>query len=188
MTWTAWRCSSRWQRRRVQFGEVIDQDMYAVAVSGEMRLAVVGAPSYFARHPPPRHPRDLAEHVCINWHATPDAPPYRWEFTEDGRDFSVAVNARVLSNDIALILRLACAGTGLAIAYDGQVRDQVARGELVTVLEAFCLPFAGCYLYYPHRRHASSALRALIDYLRRNPRSSTRPEVPCCRSGDTAFV
>ncbi len=81
----------------VQLGEVIDRDMIAVPVSGDLRLAVVGAPAYFAKHPKPTHPRDLVEHQCINWHPTAEAPPYRWEFTENGRDFAVDVRARVLT-------------------------------------------------------------------------------------------
>jgi DNA-binding transcriptional LysR family regulator len=154
----------------IELGEVIDRDMIAIAVTGKMRLAVVGAPSYFARHPVPTHPRDLTEHVCINWHATPESPAYRWEFTEDGRDYSVAVETRVLCNEGAVNLRFARAGIGLAIAYAEEVVDDVARGALVSVLEEFLPPFAGCYLYYPNRRHASPALRAFIDYLRRSTR------------------
>jgi DNA-binding transcriptional LysR family regulator len=73
-----------------------------------------GAPSYFARRPKPKHPRDVVEHDCINWHPTRDAPPYRWEFTENGRDFAVTVRARVLTTDPALIIRLARAGAGLS--------------------------------------------------------------------------
>ena len=155
----------------VQLGEVIDRDMIAVPVSGALRLLVVGAPAYFARRPAPRHPRDLVEHVCLNWHPTPDAPPYRWEFTEPGpdsaRDFAVAVPSRVLTNDSGLNLRLARAGVGLTMPLEDRVRDDVARGALVPVLEAFCTPFPGYYLYYPQRRHASPALRALIEHLRR---------------------
>jgi DNA-binding transcriptional LysR family regulator len=152
----------------IRLGEVIDRDMIAVPVSGDMRLAVVGAPSYFARKPRPKHPRDLQDHVRINWHPTPDAPPYRWEFTEDGRDFSVAVESRVITTEGDVNLRLACAGIGLTISYAGEVKEYVARGELVQVLEEFCQPFAGCYLFYPQRRHVSPALRAFIDYLRRS--------------------
>lgn len=155
----------------VELGEVIDRDMIAVPVTGKMRLAVVGTPSYFARHPVPAHPGDLTEHVCLNWHETPDAPAYRWEFTEDGRDFSVAVEARVLCNSGTMNLRLARAGLGLTIAYAEAVEEYVARGELVSVLEEFLPPFAGCYLYYPNRRHTSPALRALIDYLLQRRRS-----------------
>ena len=154
----------------IRLGEVIDRDMIAVPVSGDLRLVVVGTPSYFARHPKPKHPRDLAEHDCINWHPTAAAPPYRWEFTENGRDFSVAVPARVLTTDPALNLRLARAGAGLTLASEDRVRDAVARGELVPVLEEFSTPFPGFYLYYPQRRHASPALRALVDYLHRTKR------------------
>jgi DNA-binding transcriptional LysR family regulator len=162
----------------VQLGEVIDRDMIAVPISGDLRLTVVGAPSYFARHPKPKHPRDLVEHECINWHETPSAPPYRWEFTEKGRDFSVAIPMRVLTTDPALLVRLARAGVGLTMVYEGQVRDDLAGGELVPVLDEFSTPFAGYYLYYPQRRHASPALRAFVDYLhnvkRREPQRRLR--------------
>ena len=151
----------------IQLGEVIDKDMIAIGVTGDLRLAVVGAPSYFARHAKPEHPRDLVQHDCLNWRATDGAPPYRWEFTENGRAFSVAVPARVLSTDAALNRRLAIAGLGVTLAFASHVRDAIQRGQLVSVLDAFCAPFPGYYLYYPQRRHASKPLRALVGYLRR---------------------
>ena len=150
----------------IQLGEVIDRDMIAVPVSGDLRLVVVGSPSYLARRGRPKHPRELADHDILNWHPTPDAPPYRWEFTEKGRDFSIAVRARVLTTDPVLLLSLARAGAGLAMLFEGQARDDVARGDLVPVLEEFSDPFSGFYLYYPQRRHASPALRALVEYLK----------------------
>lgn len=149
----------------IRLGEVIDQDMITVPVSGDIRLVVMGAPSYFARHPKPKHPRDLAEHDCINWHPEAGAPPYQWEFTEDGRDFAVAVPTRVLTNSPNLNIRLAIAGAGLTLA-DDSVCAEAAPGELEPVLEEFSTPFPGFYLYFPQRRHASPALRALIDYVR----------------------
>jgi DNA-binding transcriptional LysR family regulator len=150
----------------IQLGEVIDKDMIAVPVTGDLRLVVVGAPSYFARRGAPTHPRELTEHDCLNWHPTSDAPPYRWEFTENGRDFSVAVRARVLSTDAALNRRLAIAGLGITLSYESHVRGALAEGQLVSVLEEFCAPFPGYYLYYPQRRQASRALRALIEHVR----------------------
>jgi DNA-binding transcriptional LysR family regulator len=150
----------------IRLGEVIEQDMIAVPASGPQRLVVCGAPAYFARHPPPEHPRNLGEHACINWRAGPDSPPYRWEFTEPGGgDFSVAVPGRVVANDFSLMMRLVTAGLGLTIGMGDGVRPYLDRGEVVAVLEKFCPPFAGYYLYYPQRRQASPALRALIDYL-----------------------
>jgi DNA-binding transcriptional LysR family regulator len=156
----------------IRLGEVIDRDMIAVPVSGDLRLIVVGAPSYFARRRPPKHPRDLVEHDCINWHPTADAPPYRWEFTENERDFSVDVRARVLTNDPALNIRIARSGAGLSLAEYDRVREDLARGELVSVLEEFSTPFPGFYLYYPQRRHASPGLRAFVDFLRRTRQDS----------------
>lgn len=178
----------------IQLGEVIDRDMIAVPVTGDIRMAVVGAPGYFARRPKPTHPRELVDHACLNWRAAAGAPAYRWEFTEPateatpdghaqgGREIVVAVPARVLSTDSAVTIRLARAGLGLAIVYEDQVRDEVARGELVPVLEAFCEPFPGYYLYYPQRRHASPALRALVDHLRRARQpGGSRPKPPTKR-------
>jgi DNA-binding transcriptional LysR family regulator len=128
----------------IQLGEVIDRDMIAVPVTGDIRMTVVGSPSYFARHPAPRHPRELVEHECLNWHPAAGTPAYRWEFTEPGakggREIVVAVPARVLSTDSTVNIRLARAGLGLAIVYEDQVRDEIARGELVPVLEALCEP------------------------------------------------
>lgn len=155
-----------------RLGEVIDKDMIAIPVSGDIRLVVVGAPKYFARHALPTHPRELVGHECLAWHPTPDAPPYRWEFTENGRDFSVAVPARMLTTDPAMNVRLARAGAGVTMVREDRVRDELARGTLVAVLEEFCTPFPGYYLYYPQRRHASPALRAFIDHLRRTRRRS----------------
>ncbi len=166
----------------IQLGEVIDRDMIAVPVTGDIRMTVVGAPAYFARHPKPRHPRDLVRHECLNWHRTADAPGYRWEFTEPGTDgrigggpeIVVAVPGRVLSTDSRVNLGLARTGLGLTIVYEDMVRDDVARGTLVPVLEKYCAPFPGYYLFYPERRQATPALRALIDHLRRE-REGRRP-------------
>jgi len=94
-------------------------------------------------------------------------PPYRWEFTEDGRDFAVNVESRVLTTDPGLNIRLAMAGVGLTITYEGLVREQVDAGTLVPVLEEYCERFPGFFLYFPRRRHRSAALRALIDFVRK---------------------
>jgi DNA-binding transcriptional LysR family regulator len=161
----------------IQLGEVIDKDMIAVPVTGDMRFVVVGSPAYFARRGVPQHPRDLTGHECLNWHPSAEAAPYRWEFTENARHFSVTVPARVLSTDSSLNRRLVTAGIGITLAFREHVRDALVRGELVPVLEKFCAPFPGYYLYYPQRRHASRVLRALIDHIRlwrRSTRKGTR--------------
>jgi DNA-binding transcriptional LysR family regulator len=151
----------------IQLGEVIDKDMIAVPVSGDIRFAVVASPEYFKRRGIPKHPRELTEHDCLNWHPAADAPSYRWEFTEDGREFSVTVMERVLSTDAAINRRLVKAGLGITLALEEHVREALTLGEMQRVLEEFCEPFPGYYLYYPQRRQASRALRALVEHIRK---------------------
>ena len=150
----------------VRLGEVIEQDMIAVPVSGEQRQLVVGSPAYVRRHGTPAHPHDLAAHACIGWRPRPDVAPYRWEFTEHGRDFDVAVAPRVTTNDMRVMIRLACAGAGLTFGMEETFRPYLGQGELVAMLEPFLPPFPGFYLYYPGRRPQPPKLRALVDYLR----------------------
>jgi DNA-binding transcriptional LysR family regulator len=151
----------------LQLGEVIEKDMTAVSVTGDLRMAVVGAPMYFARSGVPKHPRDLLRHECLNWRATPAAQPYRWEFTENGRDFTVEVPSRVVSTSSAINRAMAVAGLGVTLSFDVHVQDLLASGALVRVLEPFCEPFPGYHLYYPDRTPGTPALRALVEHFRR---------------------
>ncbi len=150
----------------VRLGEVIAQDMIAVPVSAGQRQIVVAAPSYLARFGAPSHPRDLPAHRCIGWRPAPGVAPYRWEFAEAGRDYDVAVNPAVTTNDMWLMIRLAAAGGGLTFGMEESFRPWLARGELVPVLQDYCPAFPGFYLYFPSRRHLPPKLRALLDHVR----------------------
>lgn len=154
----------------VRLGEVIEQDMIAIPVSDEQRQTVVGSPDYLARHGAAAHPRDLPKHHCIGWRPNPQVAPYRWEFTESGRDFAVDVNPRVTTNDMRVMIQRACAGAGLTFGMEETFRPYIARAELVPLLEEFCPPFPGFYLYYPNRRNLPLKLRVLVDYLRKSRR------------------
>ena len=150
----------------VRLGEVIEQDMVAVPVGGPQREVAVAAPSYLARHGTPSHPRDLVAHRCIGWRPAPDVVPWRWEFVEEGRAFDVAVNPRVTTNDLRLMLRTALAGGGITFAPEECLRPWIRSGELVPLLQAYLPAFPGFYLYYPSRRNVSPKLRAMVAHLR----------------------
>ncbi|MGN7293987.1 LysR family transcriptional regulator [Rhizobium sp. SAFR-030] len=151
----------------VRLGEVIAQDMIAVPVSARQRQLVVAAPAYLERFGTPAHPRELSGHRCIGWRISPHVPPYRWEFAEDGKEFSVVVADTITTTDMSLMIRLAVAGAGISFGMEETFRPAIHRGELVTVLEEYCPYFPGFYLYYPSRRNMAPKLRALIDHLRR---------------------
>lgn len=154
----------------VRLGESIEQDMIAVPVSAEQRQVTVGSPGYLTGHGTPAHPRELVGHLCIGWRPHADVAPYRWEYSEGGRDFDVAVEPRVTTNDMNVMIRLACAGAGLTFGMEETFRPYLQRGELVTVLDAFLPSFPGFFLFFPKRRHQPAKLRALIDHFRAEAR------------------
>lgn len=150
----------------IRFGEKVAKDMMAVQISSAIRTAVVGSPAYFADHPIPNTPQDLAGHCCINYRFATSGVLYLWEFEEEGRSFQVRVDGALVFNDSDLILASALAGQGIAYLYEDQVAELVAKGRLIQVLQAWCPTFPGYYLYHPNRRQVPPALTALIHALR----------------------
>lgn len=150
----------------VRLGEVIEQDMIAIPITGDQRETVVAAPAYLAAHGTPEHPRELVHHRCIGWRQAPNVAPYRWEFAENGVPFDVAVEPQITTNDLRLMLRTALAGGGITFAPEETFRPFVTSGELVPLLEGFLPPFPGFFLYFPQRRNMAPKLRALIDHIR----------------------
>jgi len=149
----------------IHFGEYIQKDMIAVRVSKDHRAAIVGAPSYFESRPKPKSPRDLLSQRCINFrHGS--AGVYRWEFDKGKKSLSVAVNGPLIVDDVEILVRAALDGVGLAFVSDEYVAPHLASGALVRVLEDWCQPFPGFFLYYPSRRQQPAALSALINALR----------------------
>ena len=155
----------------VRLGEVIEQDMIAVSLTGDQREAVVAAPSYLEIHGVPQHPSDLANHRCIGWRPTPGVAPYRWEFEENGRAFDVAVDPQITTNDLLAMIRTTIAGGGITFATEETLRPYLERGDLVTLLQDYLPPFTGFYLYFPNRRNMAPKLRALVDHVRQHRRA-----------------
>jgi len=150
----------------IHLGEFLQRDMVAVKVSGEQRAAIVAAPSYFDSRPQPKTPGDLAAHHCIRYRMGAGGPIYRWEFERRGKPVTVSVSGPLIINDVGLTLRAALDGIGLAFLLEEHAAGYIARGDLVRVLEDWCPPFEGYFLYYPSRRHQPAALQALVDALR----------------------
>ena len=149
----------------IHFGEYIQMDMIAVRVSKDHRAAIVGAPSYFKSYPKPKTPHDLLKHRCINFKHGSDGP-YRWEFDKGNKSLSVAVSGSLVVDDVELLVRAALDGIGLAFVSDERVTAELESGELIRVLEDWCQPFPGFFLYYPSRRQQPAALSALVNTLR----------------------
>jgi DNA-binding transcriptional LysR family regulator len=150
----------------VRLGEHVDKDMVAVRIGPPMRMAVVGAPAYFVQRDRPVTPHDLTGHSCINMRFPTLGGLYAWEFAKAGRELQVRVGGQLTFNEPRLILTAACAGLGLAFILEDHVRQHLADGRLVRVLDDWCPPFAGYHLYYPSRRHLSPAFALLVEALK----------------------
>jgi DNA-binding transcriptional LysR family regulator len=149
----------------VRPGELVQRDMIAVRVTPDLRTAVVGSPAYLAAHPRPQNPSDLKDHACINFRFASTGSLYAWPFAKEGKRFDVAVEGPLVLNDTGLIRASAVDGLGLACTLETSVAADLASGALVRVLQDWCPPFPGFFLYHPGRRQTPPALRALIDFL-----------------------
>ena len=150
----------------VRSGEQVAKDMIAVRIGPDMRMAVVGAPSYFAHRSQPKKPQDLNDHSCINLRLPTHGGLYAWEFEKDGRELKVRVEGQLVFNGTFQMLNAALAGFGLAYVPEDLAQPHVAKGRLKPVLEAWCPLFSGYHLYYPSRRQSSTAFALLVDALR----------------------
>ncbi|MCK1274190.1 LysR family transcriptional regulator [Bradyrhizobium sp. 61] len=150
----------------VRLGEQVARDMIAVRIGPEMRMAVVGAPAYFAARGKPKLPQDLTEHNCINLRLPTYGGIYAWEFEKRGRAMKVRVDGQLVFNTGLLRMNAVLAGLGLAYIPDDLVKREIADGRLIRVLADWCAPFAGYHLYYPSRRQPTPAFAVLVEALR----------------------
>ena len=150
----------------VRSGEQVAQDMIAVRIGPDLRMAVVGAPSYFRKRSEPKKPQDLIGHNCINLRLPTHGGLYSWEFEKGGRELKVRVEGQMTFNGAAQMLNAALAGYGLAYIPEGMVEPHLAKGRLKRVLGDWCQPYSGYHLFYPSRRQSSAAFTLLVEALR----------------------
>lgn len=150
----------------VRLGEQVARDMIATRIGPDMRMAVVGAPSYFDRHPLPSMPQELTAHNCINIRLPTYGGLFPWDLERDGREVNVRVEGQLIFNNIGLRLSSALQGLGLAYLPEDQALPFISDGRLIRVLESWCPSFPGYHLYYPSRRHSSPAFALFVEALR----------------------
>jgi DNA-binding transcriptional LysR family regulator len=150
----------------VRLGESVARDMIAVRIGPDVRMAVVGAPAYFARHARPRTPSDLIAHDCINVRLPTHGGLLPWDFKKGRQEFNLRVKGSWTFNGFHQVLDAALHGMGLAFVLEEVVQDHIAAGRLVRVLDSWCQFFPGYHLYYPSRRQPSAAFALVVDALR----------------------
>ncbi|WP_233981277.1 LysR family transcriptional regulator [Pectobacterium versatile] len=150
----------------VRLGEAIDKDMIAVPIGQPLRMAAVASPDYFAKHPIPNTPHELTQHQCINQRMVTSGGLYVWDFDQDGGNLNVRVDGQLTFNTSEHIVEAALAGFGIAFLPEEEFSPHIEEGRLIRVLEPWCAPFSGYYLYYPSRKQPSPAFSLVVDALR----------------------
>ena len=150
----------------VRLGDTIDKDMIAVPIGPPLRMAVVALPAYFATRGVPENPRDLINHRCINQRMQTSGGLYVWDFEQRDKQVNVRVNGQLIFNTSSHIVEAALAGLGIAYLPEEEFEPHLSEGRLMRVLEDWCPPFSGYYLYYPSRRQPSPAFSLVANALR----------------------
>ncbi|MFM2280247.1 MAG: hypothetical protein RLZZ444_2478 [Pseudomonadota bacterium] len=149
----------------LRLGEHLEDDMIAVRACPPIRGAVVATPDFFERYEQPTHPEDLLRFPCIRRRFS-SGRIYRWEFEKDGKELVVDIKGPLILGDDRLVLSACLGGAGIAYLFDQRIGDYLEDGRLVRVLEDWCQPFDGFYIYYQTRRQMRPALRAFVDFYR----------------------
>ena len=148
----------------VRYGEHLAQDMIAVSLGGPQRYAVVASPHYVAQYGRPKQPKDLLDHACIRTRFGGRRIP-DWEFEKAGRVVKVTPQGQLIATYLGLAMRAVKDGLGFWPTFEGYVREEIKSGTLVSVLDDWCAPFPGPFLYYPSRRQPPPALAAFVAFV-----------------------
>ncbi len=149
----------------IRLGEAVPRDMIAVRLSPDLRFLAVASPDYLAMYPAPETPDDLARHQCLR-QRLPSGKRYRWEFQKRAEEVAIDVPGNLTLDNTQLMVEAAEDGLGIAYVPEDYARIALKEGRLIAVLEDWCPPVPGLFLYFSGNRHVPAALRALIEMVR----------------------
>ena len=156
----------------VRIGELADTHLIARRITS-YRYVFCASPDYIARAGAPTTPDALTGHACIVNSAI--SPANQWQFIVDGQRRSVGVRPRIRVNCARPIRALVLAGYGIGLCLLPTVREDIAAGRLVRLLEAYEAYDRVVYAVYPHSRHLAGKVRAFLDHLVGDFRSRADP-------------
>lgn len=150
----------------VRHEPVLDQDMISIRISEPMKLSYVATAEYWAQFGRPKLPNDLLAHRCLTYRLTSAGGLFRWRFAKGSKKVVLDPPSALISNDIDIVRQAAINGMGVACLLEEQVKNELAKGSLIAVLQDWTPSVAPNYLYYPSRRQMSAAMRAFVDTVR----------------------
>lgn len=159
----------------VRSADLVPSDAIAIPLGPARRMAVVASPGFFVRQPVPRLPQDLLGYPCLRIRL-PNGALFRWRFEKDGEPLQLEVDGPITLDEASLARIAAANGVGIGYFMEADVREDMAAGRLVRILEDWTPPLAPLCLYYPNRRNPSAAFQAFIALAREL--AAQRPAAP----------
>ncbi|MCC2613750.1 LysR family transcriptional regulator [Neorhizobium petrolearium] len=145
--------------------DLVPSDMIALSLGLHRSNAVVASPDFLRTHGKPIVPADLYRFRCIRARL-PSNALFRWRFEKDGNALQIDVQGAITLDEPSLVRIAAQNGVGLGYIMEADVREDIAAGRLVRVLEDWTPSLASLALYYPGRKNPPAAFTAFIQAAR----------------------
>lgn len=145
----------------VRSADLVPSDAIAIPLGQVRRMAVAASPAFLAGKVIPQVPQDLLNYPCLRIRL-PNGALFRWRFEKDGEELQLEVEGPITLDEASLSRIAATNGVGIGYFMEADVRDDIATGRLVRILEDWTPQLAPLCLYYSNRRNPSAAFQAFI--------------------------
>lgn len=155
----------------VRFGNLPDSNL-VVRHLAENHRVLVASPNYLETHGLPEHPKDLEQHQCLVMERNGE-PLNEWRFRSELESLNIRITPALISSDGAIIRQWALSGAGIAYKSIWDIKQDLAAGNLLTILDDFVLGFqtsdnknTELQLVYPSRQYLPRQVSGFIEFLR----------------------
>lgn len=145
----------------VRSADLVPSDAIAIPLGQTRSIAVVASPTFFENRAIPQLPEDLLSYPCVRG-LLPDGALLRWRFSRDGKEVQLDVDGQITLDEASLARMAVTNGVGIGYLMETDVREDIAAGRLVRILEDWTPPLVPLCLYYYNRRNSSAAFQAFI--------------------------
>lgn len=149
----------------VRSADLVPSDAIAIPLGQVRRMAVVASPTFFEGRAVPRMPQELLNYPCLRIRL-PNGALFRWRFEKDGEELQLEVEGPITLDEASLARIAVTNDVGIGYAMEADVREDIAAGRLIRILEDWTPPLAPLCLYYSNRRNSSAAFQAFITLAR----------------------
>ncbi|QGZ56410.1 LysR family transcriptional regulator [Paraburkholderia acidiphila] len=146
-----------------RIGELADSSLVARPLA-PYQLVACASPGYLKMHGQPIHPRELSQHLCLDYVSDEYRNQMAWVFTDGKSSVTVDPIRRLRINDGRGLICAAESGAGIVMAGEPNVKLSIAAGRLVRLFQNFKGPLRPMHLLCIDRRSQPTKLKAFIEW------------------------